>query len=103
MTADSCDIPTTWTALAEQFRAELPEPPRNHERGRWCADLASAWAKGIDGRTAAGQALAALTKRIEEHAGQGQCGGKEPRAGPKISAGAGARTRGETRNAARRR
>lgn len=57
----------TATDAAETLLAGLPDPLREYERGRWCADLASAWAKGVNGREAAEVALGALRKRVAGH------------------------------------
>ena len=55
-----------WTDRSEALLASLPEPLREHERGKWCADLARLWGHGASGREAAEQAHAALAARINE-------------------------------------
>lgn len=64
----------TATDAAEAILADLPQPLRDCERVKWTADLASAWAKGIDGREAARRALAALRGRLDCIHGAAACG-----------------------------
>ena len=59
------DNPTA-TEQSESLLASLPEPLREHERGKWCADLSRLWGHGASGREAARQAHAALAARIDE-------------------------------------
>ncbi len=67
MNITAADTGTTWTALAESALSELPEPLQDHERGRWCADLARLWSRGLSGRDSARAAYESLEQRIAGH------------------------------------